>query len=227
MGIFDNFGRSAQESWRGVNQRAKDGSEISRLNHQISDNNNRINQLYAEMGKLYCQLHPEDAEPQLARYVSSIQEMETRNREWNDQIQALRGLRKCPHCGAWISKTVTFCVNCGQRAIPEHVTLCPRCGSQAPEGTLFCPQCGERLPDNSAGGAASTRRCSRCGTEAEEGMRFCINCGSPLEVVPTEPVGTPPEQPPQPTNCPSCGAEVPPNGMFCPSCGCPLNDNGG
>lgn len=55
--------------------------------------------------------------------------------------------RTCPVCGATLSNTALFCVNCGSKieAITSEEKLCPNCGVQIKETDKFCGSCGTKV----------------------------------------------------------------------------------
>ncbi len=177
MGFFDNLGKSVTTTGRSTIQKTKEMADISKLNSQITENNNRIVRLYTEIGEKYCTLHADDAEPQLANLVDAVVKMRQEIDSWNDQIQSLRGLTKCPNCGKVIPKNMVFCSGCGKRVMPKNVTPCPRCGAVVSKGVLFCPQCGSRIPaettqKNRRSPSASASSVTRCWKRGRCSARF-------------------------------------------------------
>lgn len=183
MGFFENFGRSVQATSRTTIQKTRELADIAKLNNQITENNSRITQLYIDIGQKYFELHEMNPEPQLAKYVSAITDMKAQNEAWNNQIQSLRGMSKCPHCGKIIPKNTIYCSGCGQRALPDTVTVCPGCGAVVQKGMLFCSKCGTRIPDDTIQDASPVQelRCDNCGACFEEGAMFCPCCGHKVE----------------------------------------------
>lgn len=241
MGFFDNFGRSVQQTSRTTIQKTRELADIAKLNNQISDNNGRITQLYIEVGQAYCELHSANPEPQLAKLVKAISDMKAQNEAWNNQIQDLRGMAKCPHCGKVIPKNTVYCSGCGQRAIPDNVTVCPGCGTVAQKGMLFCSKCGTRIPDETTAPviAELEPKCVSCGAVLEKGAMFCPCCGhraneddavkETTESDPTVDMAIKTEPPvmvsAEPENntvvCANCGELLEPDCGFCANCGTP------
>ena len=186
MGFFENIGRSVQATGRTTLQKSRELADITRLNSQRAENDKRINQLYLEIGRLYVELHGADPEPQMARQVQGITEMLSQNEMLNEQLQTLKGMAKCPHCGRFIPKNAVFCTSCGQRALAEDKTVCPGCGAVVTKGALFCTQCGTRIPDEAPAQEAAKARCTNCGAELEAGILFCTSCGQPVHQNPAD-----------------------------------------
>ncbi len=56
-------------------------------------------------------------------------------------------LVSCPTCGAIVSDTMAFCVQCGSR-LPERpkIQRCSVCNELIPPNRAICPNCGEPSP---------------------------------------------------------------------------------
>lgn len=201
MALFDNFGKKASEAGQNAIQKAKDLSEISRLNGIISDEEKAINNTYYQIGKLYATVHRDDPEPDFAGMVSAITGAETRIGEYKKQIQDIKGVQRCENCGAEAPKGAAFCSTCGA-AMPKI----------------------ESIPDDSI-------KCGNCGAVVKKGMRFCTSCGNPMEIAPPavpEPMPTPVPAPapvvePQMVETP--GAEAAQSDRVCSQCGAKINDD--
>ena len=204
-------------------------AEITKLNNQISGTTGRIHQLYREIGEIYYQKHLHDADPQMSKYISAITEMKSNIDVWNDQIQDLKGLTKCSHCGKIIPKNIMFCSGCGQRTVPDHVTLCPGCGSVIAKETLFCSNCGQRIPEEKPVEEKVPLRCVNCNTILEDNALFCPSCGTKVELSdvaeePFAPVDSSEETgiAVAPVICSVCSEVVEDGQAFCPNCGTPV-----
>ncbi|MCD8019273.1 MAG: zinc ribbon domain-containing protein [Clostridiales bacterium] len=237
MAFFDRVNRTISET----GQRAKDLADIAKLNEKITENNNRIKQLYLESGELYCKVHATDAEAEFARYITSLAQMKVQNEEWNEEVQRLRGLVKCSNCGNYIAKNAPFCTSCGQRLLPESSVVCPGCGAVWEKGMFFCQQCGTRLPGEQPSVIEAEKTvkglCSECGAEMSKDALFCSNCGAKKKQEQpensfsgtngNEPVSSEQISAPQAdggtSRCINCGAELDIGAVFCSECGARKN----
>lgn len=155
MAFFDNWGRKASEATAKTMQKAQDLSEISKLSSMISEEENRIDNNYYQIGKLYVSVHREDAESCFLPMVNAIRSSEQKISEYDLKIQDIKGVRKCEKCGAEVSKDAAYCSACG--------ALLSRLEAAIPEGSI---------------------KCSKCGAIMKSGMRFCISCGTPIQQPP-------------------------------------------
>ncbi len=59
------------------------------------------------------------------------------------QAPVQAGEKKCPECGATVSKTAKFCPECGKKLNTK--SFCPECGAEVDGASKFCPECGTKL----------------------------------------------------------------------------------
>lgn len=214
MAFWDNLGQKASETTAKAVQKAKNLSDIAKYHSMISEEETRINNLYYQVGKLYLTVHGNDPEPDFAGFVSSIAESSRKIDIYKQQILELRGVQRCPRCGAEIS-----------------------------QGAAFCSACGAPLPHESAPIPEDLMQCSSCGALIRKGVRFCTACGTPVEspspeaVAAPEPAAAPSELPvPEAPSAPETPfePEIPPvpehpapspAGKICPQCGAALGDD--
>lgn len=186
MSFFDRFGRSVQPSSRSTLQKNREMAGIARLNSQMAENSRRMSQLFGEIGERYCRSHAHDPEPALAELVRAVEQMRAQNEALEAQIQDLRGLTKCPHCGTVIPKNAAFCSSCGKRVLSEDMQVCLKCGAVSSRSMLYCSLCGTRMPTEERPRPVLVRTCSRCGAQLEPGAPFCSVCGQRADEGPEE-----------------------------------------
>ncbi len=193
MSVFDNFGKKVSGIGQQTVAKAKEWSDVTKLNSQISDEQKKIDECYKTIGKLYVSKHAHDCESEFSAAVAAIMESNAKIDDYRKQIQTAKGIRTCPQCGA-----------------------------ELPAGTLFCSTCGCRLPeievipDNMV-------KCQKCGAVVSKDMRFCTNCGNPMPVVASTSIpGSVPQPESQGQSCSVCGAIVPDGYAFCTNCGTPV-----
>lgn len=215
VAFWDNLGQKASETTAKAVQKAKDLSDVAKYNSMISEEETKINNTYYQIGKLYLAVHGNDPEPDFAGFVSSIVESNQKIETYKQQILDIRGVQRCPKCGAEIQL-----------------------------GVAFCSACGAPVPHEKPAVAEDLIKCNNCGSMVKKGVRFCTACGSPMtypttapapaqEAAPT-PEATPaptfemppiPEQPAPAVDgkvCPKCGAAVDESLSFCTNCGAKL-----
>lgn len=131
MAIWDDFGKKAGDSVKGLGSRAKEIAEVARLNGQMAVKRTEGEKLYAEIGKAYCAVRTgadEDEKlKQLCRDAAVIQaDLEDLQR----QLDVLHKVRRCAVCGEVSSSDSKFCGSCGSKfevetAFAEKAVIVP------------------------------------------------------------------------------------------------------
>jgi len=192
MAFFDEIGKKISQTTQDVVQKTKDTTETLKLNNMISDEEKRIKNLYTEIGKAYFELHSDSCEEALKPYIDGIKDAHAKIGEYSEQVKRLKGIGKCPNCGADVPNTAPFCTNCGlkmniQSANPAantSVAHCTGCGSPLNPGSAFCTKCGKKVEQPAAEPAPAqaptptVRVCTNCGNELADGVNFCTKCGT-------------------------------------------------
>lgn len=195
MGFFDDLGKRVTDAGQRAVQKTQELSEVSRINSLISQNESKINNTYYQIGKLYVSIHGNDGEEEFAGMLATVAELELQNAEFKKQIQDVKGVQRCPKCGAEVSRGVAFCSSCGT-AMPkmeskELITdgvKCPKCGAMVKKGMRFCTSCGQTMsspaPQSLADGAeiaeSAEKVCPKCGATITDDSAFCTECGTKL-----------------------------------------------
>jgi hypothetical protein len=202
MGFLDNFGKKVADAGQKTMQKTKEMSDIVRINSMITQSENKIKDVYYQIGKLYVSIHQNDCEEEFLEMVSTVVELEQNVRECREQIQELKGIRHCEICGAQMPKDSTFCSSCGSSVFESEEKIstndykkCPNCGNNVENGISFCVFCGKPISQASILNIASRnieiseseeepkvieKYCPNCGIELEEDFDFCIKCGAKL-----------------------------------------------
>ncbi len=224
-----------------LSKNISDSSKISKINSLISDENERRNSLYLEIGKAYFELHKDDCEPRFEAQVAELKEIGKRVDDYNQQIKKIKGIFPCPNCGRDLSKTDVFCTGCGTRVVaPQPAgTVCSKCGASLAPGSAFCTTCGTKVEAAApVAPVPQTFVCTVCGAQLAAGSAFCTKCGTktaPAAPAPAAPAPAPAPAAPAPVAgnessasfgqesygefCTNCGKQLPPDSKFCIYCG--------
>lgn len=159
MDFFNTLGEKIKDTSRSVADKAKEMTELTKLNSKISSAESKMKRAYYEIGKMYCDKHtgeiPEEYMPHLEIINSAKMEIEDLNR----QMQMLKGYKRCSNCGTHMAQNDVFCRNCGSKNEngPEpgedevvdvekaKEKLCPICKGTVSLDAEYCPTCGEKL----------------------------------------------------------------------------------
>ena len=197
MSFFDNIGSKASAAGQAAAEKARNFAEVNRLSGVISDHEKRISRLYFEIGQSYYMRHKDDPESEELERIAAITDTNEKIAVCRNQIKTLKGVEKCPNCGADVQNGSQFCNNCGTRIPPASMKTapkagltCPTCGTELESDAAFCFNCGTKLAPTPAPAPAPApaepaveelkRSCPNCGTELESDAAFCFNCGAKL-----------------------------------------------
>lgn len=195
MDFFEKLGKSVTEVSQKTIAKTKELADTSKLNSMISEQEKIITNQYFQIGKLYVSIHKDNYEDDFAGMIATIDEADTKIREYKKQIQDIKGVQRCEKCGA-----------------------------EVPNGSAFCSSCGATMPKIQTIASDDYVKCENCGTAVKKGMRFCTACGKPMEVVSVTPAEIEEVQTVnlQESNCPNCGAKIEDDIAFCTECGTKL-----
>lgn len=120
MDFFSKLGDTISATGKDVSKKARDLTGLAKLNMDIRAKEEYILRQYQEIGRQYFQQHSEDAEPQfpeIALIKEALEEIEVLKSEITD----LKGLKKCPACGAALNIDDAFCNKCGAKCEEPEV----------------------------------------------------------------------------------------------------------
>lgn len=157
MAFFEQLGKKISDAGQGVAQSSRNAMDIAKLNSAINDKKRQIGQYTAALGEQYYQLHKDTPDEALAQLVNAITALYGEIHDCEEQIKNIRGVVKCPNCGADVPLNASFCAVCGTPAATAEKTVAP---ATPPEGTRECPYCHKFVPQEN---------------------KFCTFCGSKLE----------------------------------------------
>jgi ribosomal protein L40E len=122
MAFFEKFGEKLTNAGKDVAKKTKELADITRLNMQISSEEDNIKNKYIEIGKLYYKLFSESPDERFTQLFNSIAESKNKINFFKEQIQAIKGIKICSNCGAEIESSAKFCSACGYKSVVEENT---------------------------------------------------------------------------------------------------------
>ena len=156
MAFFEQLGKKISDAGQGVAKSSRNAMDIAKLNSAISDKKKQIAQGFSAIGEKYYLLHKDDVEEALAPIVGDINALYAEIHDFEEQIKTIRGVVKCPNCGADIPLNAAFCSSCGApaplsekpvEAVPEGARECPNCHKLMSAENKFCTSCGTKLDE--------------------------------------------------------------------------------
>lgn len=156
MAFFDNMKGKLNQASQTTVQKAKEFSEIAKLNATIAATERQINELYSKLGyEVYC-AYNEAPLPEVEGLLTQLKELHQNIENCRAQIKEISAVETCPNCGARISKEMIFCSGCGSKlAVPkpeveiveevQEAVFCGACGAELTPGAIFCTNCGNKV----------------------------------------------------------------------------------
>lgn len=154
MAFFEQIGKRLTDVGQGVAQQTKNITDVARLNSLISDKEKHIAQLYGEIGQVYYERHRDDKDAEELQKIEQINGLYSEIQQMNEEIKQIKGVVKCPNCGAEVAINASFCSSCGAKMAfdneksegqSENARICPNCHAPVGDDNLFCNHCGTRL----------------------------------------------------------------------------------
>lgn len=162
MGFFENIGKKVADAGQKTVQKTKEMSDVIRLEALVTREENKLEQIYSQIGKLYVELHADSFEEAFAGMLGEYSESEQNIQNYRQQIDEIK--------------------NSWNREEDEAAAFgkCPNCGAAVPEGGLFCTSCGKPIPQQpeASSDAAEKRFCAACNAELAPDAIFCEKCGT-------------------------------------------------
>ncbi|HHW47940.1 MAG TPA: zinc ribbon domain-containing protein [Clostridiaceae bacterium] len=157
MSFFNKISDKLSSTGKDVAKKTKDLAEIAKLNMRINSEENNIKNLYNKIGELYYELFHDCPHEKLAPLCASVTESKKKISDYQNQIQAIKAVKKCVNCGAEIYDSAIYCSNCGfnnaavenqkqeQDQGSEAENKCTNCGETVPANAIFCGKCGTKV----------------------------------------------------------------------------------
>ncbi len=113
MGVFDKIGNVVNDTSRTINAKTKNMSEASNLKRKILYEEERILEIFTEIGKIYYKT-PENTE-ELQLLVEDIDTRKKRIKKMRFELQTKKGFKICPTCQSEVQEKFMFCGVCGAK----------------------------------------------------------------------------------------------------------------
>lgn len=160
MSVFDNFTRRVSDTAKAAAKKSSELVEVTKLNMAIGSEEDKIEKLYGEIGKLIFERYgaEEEVDEDLKELCEKIGSHMSAIGDMKEKILELKKVKKCPGCNSEIEIDMAFCPRCGlKQEIPQPkaesteeeetkaLKICQDCGAKNPAEASFCNECGARL----------------------------------------------------------------------------------
>lgn len=125
MALFNDLGKKLTAVGQGAAQQTKIFAETTKINSHISDEERQIKNLYMEIGKRYVEANKNNPSAEYYDLIVGIQDADARIAQYKQQINEIKGVKKCPNCGAELANAAIFCNSCGTKIAEQPVSDIP------------------------------------------------------------------------------------------------------
>ncbi len=116
MGFFDKLGDTVTEVGNNVSLKAKEVSEITRLNAKIRTDKTSMKEAYESIGKKVYECRKSGAElPDFTSEMEIIERMKKDIELCNEHIRMVKGTEICSECGSEVESGSSYCKHCGAK----------------------------------------------------------------------------------------------------------------
>ena len=112
MALMDDI----KKTGKNIAQKTSDLIEIQKLNMSISQQKDKINKLYSEIGAAAYQEFKAGNDIGFTDKFNEIDAFEEKIDELQNKLMQLENSKKCPGCGSEIGAEDAFCPKCGTKA---------------------------------------------------------------------------------------------------------------
>lgn len=152
MAFIDNMKEKLSQAGQTTMQKAKDLTDLAKLNSSISESEKKIRDLYEKIGYEIYNAYRDNPPEAIAALIGEINGLSDSIESARKQIHAINGTTACKQCGATVNKSMAFCGSCGCKVEHEQpakteapAAFCSNCGSPVTGGSVFCSSCGGKI----------------------------------------------------------------------------------
>lgn len=117
MSVLDNITKRVTDTAKAAAKKSGSVVEVTRLNMNISAEEEKVRKIYADMGK---QLYEDYTEgkivgEKLLEHCERIDEIVSNIDVMREKVLELRNVKACPNCGMELDIDMTYCYKCGRK----------------------------------------------------------------------------------------------------------------
>lgn len=148
MAFFDKLGETLSNTGKDVAKKAKELAEVASLNSQVSAQEESINKVFLEIGKMVYEKKEEWTSPEMAEKFGTVDAAYAEIARLKKEIMTVKGVKQCPKCGAEVQNDSAFCPSCGTAIPKEEPQAAEPVQEEAPaEEEAAAPQAAEAVQD--------------------------------------------------------------------------------
>lgn len=113
MGLINKIGDVASGVSRNVNEKTKNISDTSNLKRKIHYEEERIMEIFADIGMAYYKNH--ECTDEMNTLCDDIDVRKRRIKKMKFELQGIKGVKICPNCQSQVQENFQFCGKCGAK----------------------------------------------------------------------------------------------------------------
>ncbi len=113
MGVFNKIGNVVSDANRNISEKSKNMSDTNNLKRKIAYEEERIVEIFTEIGKTYYKTP--DNVTELKSLVDDIETRKRRIKKMRFELQTKKGYKICPNCQSEVQEKFMFCGVCGAK----------------------------------------------------------------------------------------------------------------
>ena len=119
MAILDNVSETISKMARGIAKGTNKVVESSKVSIELLEKKDDLKDMYAEIGKILVNSSDDEIFEKLdiKNKVVAINKLNNEIVELKIKLSELKNTKKCPDCGANVSKNSAYCNICGSKII--------------------------------------------------------------------------------------------------------------
>lgn len=152
MGFFDNVKNTFTETSQELTQKAKDTTEIYRLNNANKGKEKEIEKIMYQIGIAFYSNYREECTEKFPDFAKQVETLQCEIANNKEAIEKLSVEEVCANCGKRINPGNKFCIYCGtatevktETPVETSENICKSCGQPLEKGNLFCVHCGTKV----------------------------------------------------------------------------------
>lgn len=152
MGFFENVKNTITETSQELTQKAKETTEIYRLNNANKSNEKEIEKLMYQIGVSYYSNYKEECVDKFSELTQQVENLQNEIAGNKEAIEKLSTEEVCANCGKKVNPGSKFCIYCGATVVQNNAEsvelsgeVCSNCGCSLEAGAVFCTNCGTRV----------------------------------------------------------------------------------
>ena len=115
MSLFEGLSKVISETSATAVSKTKEFAKIAQLNGAISEEEKTIHAAHAEIGRRYVENLAAERRDLFGDQIDLIAQAQGRIEALRRELDEVKGLGKCPYCGAAVEAGKAFCGNCGAK----------------------------------------------------------------------------------------------------------------